>query len=151
MKKSSIVFGIVVVLALFAGGLYTMAKLGYIDAPAESVDLEPEVKPIDTDEASPIGLGQSATILGVTITPLRLIQDSRCAEGVTCIWAGTVELRVRLDGKSIGIPSVETVLVLGAPYAYKDKQVTLDTVSPAPKWDEVTTPDDYRFTFSIKK
>ena len=45
-------------------------------------------------------LGGSPTALNITVNPRALVSDSRCAEGVQCIWAGTVEVRTAISSKT---------------------------------------------------
>jgi len=64
---------------------------------------------------------------GVAVEPLRVLEDSRCPQDVTCVWAGRFVLaaRVRDHGR------VETVkLTLGIPQKVGRGRLTLDQVSP---------------------
>lgn len=64
---------------------------------------------------------------GVAVEPLRVLEDSRCPQDVTCVWAGRLVLsaRVRDHGR------VETVkLTLGIPQKVGRGRLTLDQVSP---------------------
>jgi membrane-bound inhibitor of C-type lysozyme len=87
------------------------------------------------------------TIVGLSsVTPLSIVEDSRCHVGVQCIWAGTVKVRVRVtNGKS----SVEDVVTLLEPKTIAGISVTLAAVSPEAT-DKVLKFSDYRFEFSTK-
>lgn len=64
---------------------------------------------------------------GVAVEPLRVLEDSRCPQDVTCVWAGRLVLsaRVRDHGRA------ETVkLTLGIPQKVGRGRLTLDQVSP---------------------
>jgi hypothetical protein len=92
-------------------------------------------------------MGGTATALTVSVSPQKLVSDSRCASGVTCIWAGTVEVRTIL---STPVSHGEHVLTLGTPQVFGDYTVTLVEVTP--EKDEDTIPDSsYRFTYEIVK
>lgn len=96
--------------------------------------------------AKTTGKYQAFSKLGVTITPLEVMQDSRCPRGAECVWAGTVELKARLDSAR---ESKEEVLKLGTPVAFDGKQVELTGVAPVKELDKTISPDEYRFTFSV--
>ena len=39
------------------------------------------------------GLGETAAVAGLTIRPLRVVEDSRCQINARCVWADRVVLR----------------------------------------------------------
>jgi hypothetical protein len=92
-------------------------------------------------------MGGTATALTVSVSPQEVISDSRCPATVTCIWAGTVEVRTVL---STPVSHGEHVLTLGTPQTFGDYTVTLIEVTPAK--GEAAIPDSsYRFTYEIVK
>lgn len=92
-------------------------------------------------------LGGTVTALNVSVTPKEIVSDSRCPSDVTCIWAGTVEVRTVL---ATMVGHGEHVLKLDEPRVFGDHLVTLVDVTPAKKLDAI--PDSsYRFTFTIEK
>jgi hypothetical protein len=90
----------------------------------------------------------SPTTLNVTVNPKEVVSDSRCAEGVQCIWAGTVEVRTIL---STEVSHGEHVMKLGEPQRFGDYDVTLTAVTPQPKAGEAIPVSSYRFSYEIKK
>lgn len=92
-------------------------------------------------------LGGTVTGLNVSVSPQEVVSDSRCPVDVTCIWAGTVEVRTVL---STSVSHGEHVLTLGEPQSFGEYIVTLIDVSPA-KTQEAVTESSYRFTFEIEK
>jgi len=103
----------------------------------------------DRTEASVMTyLGGSPTAMNITVNPQKIVSDSRCAEGVQCIWAGTVEVRTVISSP---VAHGEHVLTLGKPQVFGDYTVTLTDVTPYPKANEVIPESSYRFTFDIKK
>lgn len=40
-----------------------------------------------------VRLGQTADVCGPRVTPLRVVEDSRCPMNSRCVWAGRVALR----------------------------------------------------------
>jgi len=93
-------------------------------------------------------LGGSPTALNVTVNPKQVVSDSRCVEGVQCIWAGTVEVRTIL---STSVAHGEHVMTLGQPQAFGDYIVTLTEVTPYPKAEQTIPESSYRFTYTIEK
>ncbi|MFN3692916.1 MAG: hypothetical protein ACK4SL_02305 [Candidatus Paceibacteria bacterium] len=92
-------------------------------------------------------LGGTATGLGVSVNPTKVVSDSRCPAGVACIWAGTVEVQTVL---TTPVSHGEHVLSLGKPQPFKDYTVTLTAVSPE-KGEDVITDSSYRLTYTIVK
>ena len=104
----------------------------------------------DTAPPSPyrpvtIGLGERARIGAVSVTPLRIEEDSRCPASVQCIQAGTVRVAVRLDdarGRS------SAVLTLRESFRLRDgERIVLADVRPYPQSPGPIARASYRFTF----
>lgn len=93
-------------------------------------------------------IGGSPTALNVTVNPRAIVSDSRCPQGVQCIWAGTVEVRTVL---STQVSHGEHVLKLGEAQQFGDFNVTLTDVTPYPKEGESIPESSYRFTFLIER
>lgn len=93
-------------------------------------------------------LGGTATAMNISVNPKEIISDSRCAEGVQCIWAGTVEVRTVIHSQ---MAHGEHTLTLGTAQVFDTYTVTLTQVSPYPKAGEQIGQGDYRFTFAIEK
>ena len=89
-------------------------------------------------------LGQTVTVDGPRVTPLAVIEDSRCPAGVQCVWAGRVRLSVRI---ATGAGTTTREMTSGMPLAVADGALTLVEVSPARRPDSAPTPGDYRFGF----
>ena len=92
-------------------------------------------------------MGGMVTALNVSVSPKKIISDSRCPADVMCVWAGTVEVRTVL---STAVSHGEHVLTLGIPQVFGDYTVTLVGVTPD-KTQEAIPDSSYRFTFEIKK
>ncbi len=158
---------VVVVLAVLAGGLVLLGQATTTDKPGGPVACTADAKlcpdgsavgrvgpncefaecPRSNDNTvSTREIGKEILINGLGITPLMVTQDSRCPTDVTCVWAGTVELRVKLMSAD---SSEEVVLTLGTPHTFGTKQITLQTVRPAPNSEVEIKPGDYKFTFSV--
>jgi hypothetical protein len=93
-------------------------------------------------------LNQAVSSLDVQITPLEVLEDSRCPVDVQCVWAGTVQLRVRLRSAAA---ETEQVFTLGTPITTEAHEIALVKVLPEPQADKVIAPSAYRFVFRITK
>mgnify|MGYP001437762171 CR=1 FL=1 len=96
-------------------------------------------------QGSLVGLLQPVQLGRVVVTPMRVTEDSRCAQGVQCVWAGRVVVETRIDGA--GWRQTQP-LVLGEPHSVRDVTVTLAEVQPAMRVDPRITSAEYRFRFS---
>lgn len=107
--------------------------------PSPSQDVSTETTGVFT-----LGLGETGTSHGWTITPTSLVQDSRCPVDVQCIQAGTVEVNVR-----IGSSSVEKTITLVTPEEIEGGQITLVQVTPDKNSKFPTKQQEYRFSFLV--
>lgn len=94
-----------------------------------------------------MGLGESKTALTVTVSPEAIVSDNRCPADVTCIWAGTVEVKTVL---ATPVSHGEHTLKLGEPQIFGDYTVTLTDVAPI-KTQESIPDSNYNFTYEVKK
>lgn len=46
-----------------------------------------------------LSIGERVTARGLTVDFVRLVGDSRCPEGVNCVWAGDAEIELSVKGK----------------------------------------------------
>jgi hypothetical protein len=89
-------------------------------------------------------LGETVTVDGPRVTPLKVLEDSRCPANVQCVWAGQVRLSVRID---LGSGSETREIVSNNPLPVADGTLTLVEVVPAKKADQPTYSEEYRFGF----
>lgn len=140
---------LLIALVLLVGALF-VAWYVLSPSPAPETTNTPEVlgeeNATEGEEYREARLGESVSALGLTITPLEVLEDSRCPQGVQCVWEGTVRLRANVTS-SAGME--EKVLVLNNYIAVGELNVVLAGVSPAPKEGVTIAPSDYRFTILI--
>jgi hypothetical protein len=99
-------------------------------------------------QAGPIaGIGETATVGGVQVRPLRIVEDSRCPVNVVCVWAGRLRVEADVDARG-GSETHRTVLTLGEPAAIGGGTLTMVEARPV-KLDAPIEPRAYRFTFSF--
>jgi hypothetical protein len=89
-------------------------------------------------------LGETVRVNGSKVTPLAVLEDSRCPESVTCIWAGQVRISARID---FGGNGDMRELTLGKPVKAAGGSLELAEVRP-PRMTKAAIPTgDYRFAF----
>ncbi len=89
-------------------------------------------------------IGETADLGGgLTVRPLAVIEDSRCAANVQCVWAGRLRIRANVSGS-------EVELTLGEPHATSRGALIFAVAKPGAWHDwpesEVARPA-YRFGF----
>lgn len=92
-------------------------------------------------------INQKIMIFGVAITPLRVVDDSRCPSGVNCVWAGNINISVKIENDTL---SKETILGLNQGYTLGDKEITFTSVLPAARQTSIPQ-NEYFFNFSVSK
>lgn len=95
-----------------------------------------------------VKIGERKSALDVSITPRTLVSDSRCPSDVTCVWAGTVEVKATLES---GLGTSEQLFKLNTPVTTEAEEITLLSATPAPKSGISVEPKEYLFTFEVKK
>lgn len=96
-------------------------------------------------------IGAPAAALQLTITPIEVLEDSRCPESVECVWEGTVRINAELVSSS---GSSEMALSLREAVTFGDYEVMLVDVVPAvrePQDSSAIAPSEYLFTFAVSK
>ena len=72
-------------------------------------------------------LGQQAYVDGLRVTPLKVLEDSRCPINARCVWAGRIIVRAAVAG---GNWRRSLDLELGKPEQVADGQLTLVAAEP---------------------
>lgn len=91
-------------------------------------------------------LGQTVDAGGPRVTPLEVLEDSRCPTGTQCFWPGQVRLRIRVD---LGSGSETYEITSGRPILVADGTLNLADVTPQRSGgvDGRIEPGRYRFGF----
>lgn len=71
-------------------------------------------------------LNQTVTVDGPRVTPLEVLEDSRCPMNARCVWAGQLRLRVRIESGTGGTVELTT----GKPAHVADGTLELVGVQP---------------------
>lgn len=93
--------------------------------------------------------GQVATVDGLRIRPVRVVEDSRCPINARCIWAGRMILHVEVDGR--GNRGAGLDLTLGEPVTLGSGRLALVAAEPGRTAGAETDPAAYRFTFAYER
>jgi hypothetical protein len=89
-------------------------------------------------------LGQTVHLGGPWVTPLAVVEDSRCPTGVACVWAGRLRISARIG---LGSGSEMRELTLGEAQQVADGSLELVEATPHPTAKRHVEPGDYRFGF----
>lgn len=102
-------------------------------------------KAMPSEHANTATFGETADAgYGIKVTPISVEKDSRCPNGATCIWAGTLVLRAKVEHEK---QSVESSLELGKPTRIYGGMLTLNNAGLPARVDG--TGATYRFSFSF--
>lgn len=91
-------------------------------------------------------LGKVATVNGLKVRPIEVIEDSRCPALVRCVWEGRLTVRTRMTGP--GWTQIRD-FELGVPQAIDQYRVTLNAAEPQKAASGEIDPRAYRFTFAV--
>lgn len=100
------------------------------------------VPPVGEDGSTEVRIGQRANLGGPRVTPLRVLEDSRCPMEARCVWAGRVRLEVRIE---LGGGTTVRELASDQPLPVADGQLELLGVMPPTSTQRRIDPRDYRF------
>jgi hypothetical protein len=115
-----------------------------------------EVGPAQDDVAAPhlvLGVGETARPEGspLEIRFERVVEDSRCAIGVTCVWAGRAVVEVA--GSLAGSEAPERTLGLevgGEPAELYGWRISAVGLEPAPRADQPAAADRARLEIAVE-
>ncbi len=89
---------------------------------------------------------ETAHIGRLLVTPLDMVEDSRCPQGVACIWAGRVRLKVALVESG---QRSEPVLTMNEPLMTSGGALILTATRPYPSATAKYAKSAYRFTIRL--
>jgi hypothetical protein len=100
-----------------------------------------------TDGIARAGLGERVYVDGPYVTPVAVLEDSRCPMNARCVWAGRTRLTVKID---LGSRSETREISSEQPIQVADGQLSLVEVQPDLMAGEQPTPQKpYRFGFTF--
>ena len=95
-------------------------------------------------EGTPVPLGQPVKVADFVVTPMRVVEDSRCPINARCFWAGRLIVETRIDGA--GWRDTANI-TLGEDFGRHDRVIRLIAGEPNKTTQEEIEPDEYRFTY----
>jgi len=113
-------------------------------------DVDTLINSIDLAETLSLNLDEKSEVLGVSVTVLEVLEDSRCPIDVTCIQAGTVRVRTLLTS-GLGEGGAEQIFELFSPVTTEVEEVELIQVMPLPESTVEIEDEDYVFSFRVSK
>jgi hypothetical protein len=90
-------------------------------------------------------LNEVATLDGLTVRPVAILEDSRCPASVQCVWAGRVQISAEVSGAGT------RELTLGEGLTVSGGTLTLVDVRPSKRTPEAIPTRDYQFTFTFQR
>ena len=94
-------------------------------------------------------LNEVATLDGLTVRPVAVLEDSRCPALVRCVWAGRLVVRT-ITNAGAGEDVLD--LTLGEPRKMDNSGIlTLVDVRPSKRTPEPIPPREYQFTFTYQR
>lgn len=124
--------------------IFTLPALAFASLALAACATIPEDVPESTDGIARAGINQRAYVDGPRVTPLKVLEDSRCPMNARCVWAGRLRLSVRVD---LGSGSQTREIATDQPIQVADGQLSLVEVSPDLMAGDTAKPKDYRFGF----
>ncbi len=85
---------------------------------------------------------------GARLTPLKVLEDSRCPAGVQCVWAGQVRVSVMIDTNG---GSSTAALTDGKPVSAAGGIIELTEIAPTKRNGVTIYPEEYRFAFRFSR
>jgi len=102
-------------------------------------------------ERTPVALGQSVRVGDLSVTPVSVVEDSRCPVNVRCVWAGRLVVRTQIDGMgSTGGWRDTAEMRLGETYGTHGKVIALVSGEPGKSAERDTPSSEYRFVYEAR-
>jgi hypothetical protein len=89
---------------------------------------------------------------GLAVVFESVLEDSRCPEGVDCIWSGNAKIRIRSSKQKHAPAHIEiNTHVEPKSSSYLDYEIKLVALKPRPKADKPVQPNEYKAALIITK
>ena len=100
-------------------------------------------------QGTQVALGQAVTVGSVVVTPIEVVEDSRCPINARCVWAGRLVVKTRIDGAGWRDTAD---LTLGEPWSTHNVVLALTSGEPGRMAGEgqETPKEAYRFTYEAR-
>ena len=91
------------------------------------------------------GIGEPVRLGPLKVTPLTVVEDSRCPQMVTCVWRGRLRIIAAVGGAN------RVTLDDGVPLSVRGGQLTLVRATPLSQHGEKVGPRRYRFILRYQR
>lgn len=95
-------------------------------------------------EGTPVALTQPVEVGDVLVTPMSIVEDSRCPINARCVWAGRLIVKTRIDGEGWRDTADIT---LGETYGTHGRVIALVSAEPDKITQSEIEPGSYLFVF----
>ncbi len=103
---------------------------------------------IKAESTTGVGMQSVWQDSGIAVTPLEILEDSRCPEDVMCVQAGTLRLKVAVQLNGGAVQEME--VSLGMPSTLADgRALVLQKVLPQSFSTVFIQAEEYRFEFAV--
>lgn len=92
--------------------------------------------------------GEQGKVGAMAITLNKITDDSRCPSGVECVWAGKVDVEVKLSGETRS--ETKTISSTNNNFVFDGYNIKIVTVIPGKEKDISIVSKDYKITFDIE-
>lgn len=107
----------------------------------------PNVEGVPAPQGSAVALDQPVRLGDLVVTPKQIVEDSRCAKGVQCVWAGRLIVRTRIDGAGW---RDSADITLGTTYGTHGRVIAFVGASPEKLAGQAIPPETYRFRYEAR-
>ncbi|MFA7216782.1 MAG: hypothetical protein WC095_02275 [Candidatus Paceibacterota bacterium] len=139
--KKNLVLGLILLVILISGGFYYFRNTTNGGCSVFGC--------LDEEEVSNPGLNDSVVMGDIIITPEEILEDSRCPLDVTCVWAGVLSVKVKLQNVNDLDDVVYSTLNLTNKTSFNGKTITIKSVEPLPYSGSEISSKDYKFEFAL--
>ena len=147
MNKKGLSLTVVIVLVLVGAGFYFSKEQYKEPALSQISTTTPIVTYVPYGKVA-IKVGETVKFKDNSITLLRVVDESRCATGVTCVWAGTVKVEIiSVTGMGTSTEKIE----LGKFLTTGGEKIEVISVTPYPTKDTIISQNMYQVTFEVSK
>ena len=108
----------------------------------------------DTNDTLTLEAGkqQTAKKSKLKVKFVAVTEDSRCPDGVQCIWAGNAKIKVEIIGRHGDTKTFEFNTTMGPKGdSFAGWAINLDSLTPMPKAGQATDPKSYTAKFTITR
>lgn len=156
---------VIIIIALLIGSLtyYSSRNKSELNVPGQPVSCTMEARQCPDGSSvgrggqqcqfaacPPVGvsLGEEFKVGNTTITPLTIVEDSRCPADVQCIWAGTflAEVTITTEGTT-----ENRQLSIGDQISTSHGPLVLEAVEPQAVSGQEVRPSEYRLIFTEER